>query len=154
MAVRQGRESASENLSGSRLTQTPSCSLFQAMRYAMSEMLSRFSAGESCALTYTGSCEWFADQALRVGVLMSNSLRPPPGQQSRYERYSVAFFTRPQNSVVLRPLVEASHVIADAVAKNPKEEFYSGATAGEWTARRIRKLRLRNRKVSIPRSDS
>ncbi|KAI0334054.1 Clavaminate synthase-like protein [Cubamyces sp. BRFM 1775] len=82
------------------------------------------------------------------GILRSNlhRLMPPPGQQSRYERYSVAFFTRPQNSVVLRPLVEDSDTIADAVAKNPKEEFYGGATAGEWTARRIRKLRLRNRK--------
>lgn len=39
-------------------------------------------------------------------------------------------------------------MIADAVAQNPKEEYNSGATAGEWTSRRIRKLRLRNRRVS------
>ncbi|KAI0354635.1 Clavaminate synthase-like protein [Trametes cingulata] len=82
------------------------------------------------------------------GILRSNlhRLMPPPGQQSRYERYSVAFFTRPKNAVVLRPLTEQSRMIADAVAKNPKEEYNSGATAGEWTSRRIRKLRLRNRK--------
>ncbi|KAM5535885.1 hypothetical protein V8D89_010503 [Ganoderma adspersum] len=82
------------------------------------------------------------------GILRSNLHRvmPPPGPQSRYERYSVAFFTRPNNNVVLRPLVEKSRNVADAVAKNPREEFSTGATAGEWTARRIRKLRLRNRK--------
>ncbi|KAI0778816.1 Clavaminate synthase-like protein [Trametes elegans] len=82
------------------------------------------------------------------GILRSNlhRLMPPPGHQSRYERYSVAFFTRPKNSVVLRPLTEQSRAISEAVAKNPKEEYFSGATAGEWTARRIRKLRLRNRK--------
>ncbi|KAI8990676.1 Clavaminate synthase-like protein [Trametes punicea] len=81
------------------------------------------------------------------GILRSNLHRvmPPPGQQSRFERYSVAFFTRPKNSVVLRPLVDQSRTIADAVLENPKAEFYSGATAGEWTARRIKKLRLRNR---------
>ncbi|KAI0368888.1 Clavaminate synthase-like protein [Pilatotrama ljubarskyi] len=82
------------------------------------------------------------------GILRSNlhRLMPPPGQQSRYERYSVAFFTRPKNAVVLRPLAEQSRKIAEAVAKNPKEEYNSGVTAGEWTSRRIRKLRLRNRK--------
>ncbi|KAI0673809.1 Clavaminate synthase-like protein [Trametes maxima] len=82
------------------------------------------------------------------GILRSNlhRLMPPPGHQSRYERYSVAFFTRPKNAVVLRPLVEKSRTIADAVAKNPRDEFNSGTTAAEWTSRRIRKLRLRNRK--------
>ncbi|OJT09574.1 UPF0676 protein [Trametes pubescens] len=82
------------------------------------------------------------------GVLRSNlhRLMPPPGRQSRYERYSVAFFTRPQNDVVLRPLSEQSRMIADAAARNPREEFNTGSTAGEWTSRRIRKLRLRNRR--------
>ncbi|TBU29791.1 Clavaminate synthase-like protein [Dichomitus squalens] len=82
------------------------------------------------------------------GILRSNLHRvmPPPGHQSRYERYSVAFFTRPNNNTILRPLTDKSRLIADAAAKNPREEFSSGATAGEWTARRIRKLRLRNRK--------
>lgn len=73
--------------------------------------------------------------------------RPPPGQQARHERFSVAFFTRPKDAVVLRPLGEKSRQIADSVAMNPREEFNTGATAGEWTARRIKKLRLRNRKV-------
>ncbi|OBZ78816.1 hypothetical protein A0H81_01371 [Grifola frondosa] len=82
------------------------------------------------------------------GILRSNLHRvmPPPGAQSRYERYSVTFFTRPQNSVILRALSEHSQMIAEAVAKAPREEFDTGATAAEWVARRIRKLRLRNRK--------
>ena len=73
--------------------------------------------------------------------------RPPPGPQARYERYSVAFFTRPNDAVELRPLSDQSQYIADAAARNPRDEFSTGSTAGEWTARRIRKLRLRNRKV-------
>ena len=73
--------------------------------------------------------------------------RPPPGQQARHERYSVAFFTRPNDTVVLRPLSERSRQISEAVARDPREEFSTGATEGEWTARRIRKLRLKNRKV-------
>ncbi|TFK86937.1 Clavaminate synthase-like protein [Polyporus arcularius HHB13444] len=82
------------------------------------------------------------------GVLRSNLHRvmPPPGEQSRYERYSVAFFTRPKDTVVLRPLAEKSVMVAEAAAKDPRDEYTSGATAGEWTARRIRKLRVRNRK--------
>ncbi|KAI0756397.1 Clavaminate synthase-like protein [Daedaleopsis nitida] len=82
------------------------------------------------------------------GILRSNMHRvmPPPGHQSRYERYSVAFFTRPKDSAVLRPLAEKSRMIADAATSNPREEYNSGATAGEWTSRRIRKLRLKNRR--------
>ncbi len=40
-------------------------------------------------------------------------------------------------------------MVAEAAAKDPRDEYTSGATAGEWTARRIRKLRVRNRKVSL-----
>lgn len=38
-------------------------------------------------------------------------------------------------------------MIASAVEKSP-ENFETGSTAGEWVARRIRKLRIKNRKVS------
>lgn len=110
-----------------------------------------FSAAESYTLVFTVSCEYSLASRLfkfprTIHSLPSN--RPPPGQQSRYERYSLAFFTRPNDSVVLRPLTEKSRAIAESVEKNPKEEYNSGSTAGEWTARRIRKLRLRNRQVS------
>ena len=39
-------------------------------------------------------------------------------------------------------------MIAEAAAMNPRDEYTSGATAGEWTARRIKKLRVKNRRVS------
>ncbi|EPT03379.1 hypothetical protein FOMPIDRAFT_1116437 [Fomitopsis schrenkii] len=81
------------------------------------------------------------------GILRSalHRVMPPPGTQSRFERYSVAFFTRPRNSVVLRHLGHGSDMIARAVAKAPEGEFDTGTTSAEWVARRIRKLRLKNR---------
>lgn len=38
-------------------------------------------------------------------------------------------------------------MIAHAVAKAPEGEFDTGTTSAEWVARRIRKLRLKNRQV-------
>ncbi|KAI0936919.1 hypothetical protein AcW1_001031 [Taiwanofungus camphoratus] len=82
------------------------------------------------------------------GILRSNLHRvmPPPGAQSQFERYSVTFFTRPRNSVILRALREESATIADAVAKAPDDNFETGSTSAEWIGRRIRRLRIRNRK--------
>jgi len=82
------------------------------------------------------------------GILRSNLHRvmPPPGAQAQFERYSIAFFTRANDSVMLRALKHKSKMISDAVAKAPEEEFDTGSTSAEWIARRIRKLRLRNRK--------
>ncbi|KZT73274.1 Clavaminate synthase-like protein [Daedalea quercina L-15889] len=81
------------------------------------------------------------------GILRSalHRVMPPPGAQSRFERYSVAFFTRPRNSVVLRHLGQKSDMIARTIAKAPESEFDTGTTSAEWVARRIRKLRLKNR---------
>jgi len=81
------------------------------------------------------------------GLLRSNIHRvmPPPGAQSQFERYSITFFTRANDSVVLRALTEQSSIIADAVARAPEGEFDTGSTSAEWIARRIRKLRLKNR---------
>jgi len=82
------------------------------------------------------------------GILRSNVHRvmPPPGQQAQFERYSISFFTRPRNSVVLRALVEKSEKIAQAVTNAPAGSFETGSTSAEWISRRIRKLRLNNRK--------
>ncbi|KAH9828690.1 Clavaminate synthase-like protein [Rhodofomes roseus] len=81
------------------------------------------------------------------GILRSalHRVMPPPGTQSRFERYSIAFFTRPRNSVVLRHLGKSSDMIARAIAKAPEGEFETDTTSAEWVARRIRKLRLKNR---------
>jgi len=84
------------------------------------------------------------------GILQSNIHRvvPPPGIQAEHERWSLVFFTRPGNSKVLRPLVEDSPIIADAVQKHPDRNLDTGSTAAEWFARRIKYQRINNRKVS------
>lgn len=75
-------------------------------------------------------------------------ISPPPGYQSSLERWSLVYFTRPGDSVLLRPLVESSSLIAETVAKKPEEVYETGATASEWFARRIKYQRVNNRKVS------
>ncbi|KZT08746.1 Clavaminate synthase-like protein [Laetiporus sulphureus 93-53] len=81
------------------------------------------------------------------GILRSNLHRvmPPPGAQSRFERYSIAFFTRPRDSVVLRALGEKSELIAKAIAMAPAAQYETGTSSADWISRRIRKLRLKNR---------
>ncbi|KAG5335519.1 hypothetical protein C0989_001181, partial [Termitomyces sp. Mn162] len=82
------------------------------------------------------------------GILRSNLHRviPPPGIQAPYERWSLVFFTRPGNSVILRALVEDSEMIARAVNETPERNFESGSTASEWFSRRIKNQRIGNRK--------
>jgi hypothetical protein len=72
---------------------------------------------------------------------------PPPGVQAEHERWSLVFFTRPGNTNVLRALVGSSHVIAEAVKKQPDRNFETGSTAAEWFARRIKYQRIGNRTV-------
>jgi len=82
------------------------------------------------------------------GILRSNLHRviTPPGEQSKYTRWSLVFFTRPGGSVVLEPLKEQSSLIAEAAAKEENKRFDTGgATAGDWFARRIRNQRINNR---------
>jgi len=82
------------------------------------------------------------------GILRSNLHRvlPPPGVQSNLERWSIVFFTRPGNSVVLRALVDESQMIDHAVAGTPEKKFETGSTALDWFSRRIRNQRINNRK--------
>ncbi|EIN05629.1 Clavaminate synthase-like protein [Punctularia strigosozonata HHB-11173 SS5] len=84
------------------------------------------------------------------GILRSNMHRvvPPPGEQSKFERWSLVFFTRPGNSVPLRALEAESALIAEAVEKADDSEKYRGTwTSSDWFARRIKNQRLRNRTV-------
>ncbi|KAG6919890.1 hypothetical protein DXG01_015598 [Tephrocybe rancida] len=82
------------------------------------------------------------------GILRSNLHRvvPPPGKQGDFERWSLVFFTRPGNSVILRALVEDSSLIAQAVANSPEKNFETSSTSLEWFTRRIRNQRINNRK--------
>lgn len=81
-------------------------------------------------------------------MLLLNLFRPPPGDQSKFARYSIAYFCRPGNDVQLRALAPESNTIAKTILGAPPSQFNPGSTAGEWTARRIRNLRLKSRAVS------
>ncbi|EPS98874.1 hypothetical protein FOMPIDRAFT_1024447 [Fomitopsis schrenkii] len=83
------------------------------------------------------------------GILKSNLHRvvPAPGAQAVLPRWSLAMFTRPSDSVVLRALPEESPMVAEAVANAPdKSIFNSGQTSKEWFARRIKNQRTKNQK--------
>ncbi|OBZ65469.1 1-aminocyclopropane-1-carboxylate oxidase [Grifola frondosa] len=83
------------------------------------------------------------------GILKSNLHRvvPPPGAQSQYERWSLVYFTRPGNTVILNALTEDSPMIADAIIKAADAGiFNSGQTASEWFARRTKNQRAKNQK--------
>ncbi|KII93105.1 hypothetical protein PLICRDRAFT_151562 [Plicaturopsis crispa FD-325 SS-3] len=82
------------------------------------------------------------------GLLRSNMHRivAPPGEQGKYNRWSLAFLSRPGDSVPLRALVEDSPIIAEAAAARPQQNFETGSTAGQWFARRVRNQRLDLRK--------
>ncbi|TFY67411.1 hypothetical protein EVJ58_g1646 [Rhodofomes roseus] len=83
------------------------------------------------------------------GILKSNLHRvvPAPGAQAVLPRWSLAMFTRPGDSVVLRALTEESPVVAEAVANAPdKSIFNSGQTSKEWFARRVKNQRTKNQK--------
>ncbi|KAI0686229.1 Clavaminate synthase-like protein [Earliella scabrosa] len=105
-----------------------------------------------------GSSEWFyvkplpghaicnIGDALNIfsgGILRSNIHRviPPPKAQAQYERWSLVFFTRPNDTVELHHLANKSAMIADAVAKAPAGKYEPGTTAEEWLARRVRSQR-------------
>ncbi|KAK0213457.1 hypothetical protein DFS33DRAFT_1248254 [Desarmillaria ectypa] len=79
------------------------------------------------------------------GILRSNIHRvvPPPGPQAHLERWSLVYFTRPGNSVLLRPLVDESPIIAAAVENS--DQLNTPVTAYEWFTRRIKNQRMKNR---------
>ncbi|GJJ08947.1 hypothetical protein Clacol_003167 [Clathrus columnatus] len=86
---------------------------------------------------------------LSGGILRSSIHRvlTPPGDQSKFERFSIVFFFRPGNSVLLNALSKESSLIKAAVdrAVDPKV-FNTGATALEWLSRRVTYRRAVNQK--------
>ncbi|KAF7967846.1 hypothetical protein HWV62_32888 [Athelia sp. TMB] len=82
------------------------------------------------------------------GILRSNLHRvvTPPGDQAKHERWSLVFFTRPGNSVLLHALIEDSPMIAAAVklAEDPAK-YETGSTSLDWFSRRIKNQRINNR---------
>ncbi|KAH9041812.1 Clavaminate synthase-like protein [Lactarius hengduanensis] len=85
---------------------------------------------------------------LSAGVLRSNLHRvvPPPKAQASFDRWSLAFFTRPMNSVPLAALVKESTMIAEAAAGAPEGRYATGSTAGEWFRRRVQNRRIKNQR--------
>ncbi|KAJ7200513.1 Clavaminate synthase-like protein [Mycena pura] len=84
-----------------------------------------------------------------AGILRSNLHRVvnPPGLQGAHYRFSLVYFMRPADSVVLRALADSSPLIADAVARAPDLTMYeTGATAIEWFTRRVKVMRIANYK--------
>ena len=75
--------------------------------------------------------------------------RSPPKDQGNYERWSLVFFSRPANHVVLNALTEESVMIAEAMRNAPDPDKYrTGQTAQAWFMRRVGNMRVRNRTVS------
>ncbi|KAI0637479.1 Clavaminate synthase-like protein [Trametes polyzona] len=83
-----------------------------------------------------------------AGILRSNLHRvvPPPQEQAKHERWSLVFFTRPNDGVVLRALSDQSAQIAEAASKAPYEKYNPGVTAKDWLARRVGSQRVTNYK--------
>ncbi|KAI0751881.1 Clavaminate synthase-like protein [Daedaleopsis nitida] len=81
---------------------------------------------------------------LSGGILRSNIHRvvAPPKAQAEYERWSVVYFTRPNDTVELRALKEKSAQIAEAVANAPEGKYKPGVTAKEWLFSRLRSQRI------------
>jgi len=86
---------------------------------------------------------------LSGGVLRSNLHRviPPPGEQRKHTRWSLVFFTRPGDSVILEPLSSMSKLVEEAAKKPENARFHTGGvTASEWFERRVKNQRIKNRK--------
>ncbi|KIK63557.1 hypothetical protein GYMLUDRAFT_40603 [Collybiopsis luxurians FD-317 M1] len=86
---------------------------------------------------------------LSGGILHSNIHRvfPPPGAHAKFDRWSQVFFYRPGDSIVLRPLVDESPLIAEAVGRLSEERKAAldpGVTANDWNIRRRKYARMKN----------
>ena len=69
---------------------------------------------------------------------------PPPGEQGKYDRWSLVYFLRPAYQNELYPL--DSEVIRKAAAEHPTiSKMEHGVTAGDWFQRRVRNQRAANR---------
>ncbi|KAH7878913.1 Clavaminate synthase-like protein [Lentinula edodes] len=84
------------------------------------------------------------------GLLNSNIHRvvPPPGSQSKHDRWSQVYFTRPADNAPLLPLLE-SPIISEAFNKLSPERQASlspGVTSWDWFTRRQKNYRTKNHK--------
>jgi hypothetical protein len=71
--------------------------------------------------------------------------RSPPGDQAKFIRWSLVYFSRPGNSIILAPLHDKSEMIKKAVESG--KNLATTSTAGEWFERRVKYLRVKNMTV-------
>ncbi|KAH9918546.1 Clavaminate synthase-like protein [Epithele typhae] len=83
------------------------------------------------------------------GILPSNihCVVQPPREQAQYERHSVVFLARRNDTAEPRALSAQSERIAAAVAKAPRGKYAPDVTAMEWLVRRVKSQRVTNCKV-------
>lgn len=75
--------------------------------------------------------------------------RTPPKAQATLERWSLVYFHRPHNGVMLEALTADSVMIAGAVASSSHpDKFKTGETADAWMMRRVKMRRTKNMTVS------
>ncbi|KAF9002938.1 hypothetical protein BDQ17DRAFT_1305887 [Cyathus striatus] len=84
---------------------------------------------------------------LSGGILRSalHKVIAPPGVQSMYERWSLVYFSRPDDNVILNALVEKSEIVANEVTRssNPNS-FATNSTVAAWIARRVKYRRAQH----------
>lgn len=74
-----------------------------------------------------------------AGLLRSNVHRvvSPPGPQDRATRYSLVYFSRPEDDVLLKPLsMVGSEMIDERIARRPELRDEEAMTSKEWVLRR------------------
>ena len=125
-------------------------SLFPGMQFATLETRSTYSPAAFCTPTSTASCEHcILVRRMPRWLMLARALSPPPKEQAQYDRYSVVFFTRPNDNVELRALADQNETIAEAVARAPPGKYTPGVTSEEWQVRRFKARRIANYKVSL-----
>ncbi|THU94792.1 hypothetical protein K435DRAFT_798632 [Dendrothele bispora CBS 962.96] len=71
-------------------------------------------------------------------------LSPPPGEQSKLNRCSLVYFTRPGNPIVLRALKDKSSLINKAVQSSNNTINDPEETTEQWFMCRIKNQRVKN----------
>jgi isopenicillin N synthase-like dioxygenase len=73
-----------------------------------------------------------------AGILRSNVHRvvPPPGEQANLTRYSLVYFARPEDDVILKPLRGCAMIDKALELKGEEAGEDNGITSKEWILRR------------------
>ena len=78
---------------------------------------------------------------------MLHFFRLPPGPQVGIERYSLVYFTRPSNSVILSAFIGETPLISKAVSRDTENNHEIECTTIEWLSTRMKSRKIENMKV-------